>query len=76
MYPAIARARFAISPHIAIIAMCHSVTSVNLYSPCLFATRSAFALISNSKIASQRRFPFVKRTRRRGSHTIGIGDLK
>lgn len=76
MYPAIARTRFAISPHVAIIAMCHSVTSVNLYMPCLFATRSAFALMSNSRIESQRRFPFVRRVSRRGSHIIGIGFLK
>lgn len=44
--------------------------------PCLFATLSAFALMSNSKIPNQRRYPFVKRAKSRGSHAIGIGVLK
>jgi len=44
--------------------------------PCLFATRSVFALMSNSSIASQRRNPFEKSATRSGSHAIGIGALK
>ena len=65
-----------INPHVAIHATFHSVTSVNLYMPCLFATRSVFALISNSSIANQRTNPFEKRAIRRGSHAIGTGALK
>lgn len=55
IYPPIAKIIFAIIPHTAIRAMCHSVTSVNLYIPCLFATLSAFALMSNSRIPSQKK---------------------
>ncbi len=68
--------RFITIPHVTISAMCHSVTCVNRYSPCLFATRSVFALMSNSKIASQRKSPFEKSAIRSGSHAIGIGCLK
>jgi len=76
MYPDIASSRFMTSPQVAMSAMCHSVTCVNLYIPCLLATLSAFALMSNSRIPSQRKYPFVNRATSRGSHTIGIGALK
>lgn len=70
-----AAAKFAIIAHVAIQARCHSVISVNLYSPCRFAARSGFATASNSKIPSQKRFPFVKSVIKSGSQASGTGAL-
>ena len=63
-------------PQIAIHATCHSVTSVNLYSPCLRLALSGLALTSNSSIPSQKINPFENRVTRSGSQTIGTGFLK
>ena len=76
MYPMIATARFAISAHTTIHAMCHSVTCVNLYSPCRRETLSVFASMSNSRIPSHKKSPFVNRARISGSQIIGSGFLK
>jgi len=76
MYAMIARTKFAMSAHPIIHAMCHSVTSVNLYSPCLLETLSVFASTSNCSTPSHRKKPFVNRTSSSGSHIIGIGFLK
>jgi len=75
-YPMIAAMRLIISAQIAIHAMCHSVTCVNRYSPCLFETLSVFASTSNSRMPSHRNTPLVKSVRSSGSQSIGNGFLK
>ena len=76
MYAMMARMKFAMSAHPIIHAICHSVTSVNLYSPCLLETLSVFASTSNCRTPSHQKNPLVNRTRRSGSHIIGTGFLK
>jgi len=76
IYPIIPKMKFVITPHIAIHAMCRSVTWENRYSPCLLATLSVFGVTSNSSIASHQKIPLVNSEAKSGTHIIGTGFLK